>query len=905
MKKSLLLIAMGLLAIGSQAQNSDSPWTGAVLPQEGGTYFLYNVESGLWLQHNRKVADLWTTHAQLDLHGFDFIITPIVDEEVETEGLYQLNPRFGNNHSLNAVANEGYMDTGDPVSRWLITPQNNIPGFTATNMYEISAIDGAVLLGAEIGDGNEDTFLSFAALDYNLWQFVSREERMADLETASESDPKDATWLIDDWDFANQNERASSWKRDFRAGNNVFGGDRNEDCRYNRAFESWSSTLGGMFYQDITGLPNGAYHLTLQGFYRDGPTNAIGSKHNNGEEVIRAFYFGNEVSAPLLSICENGVEEPIENMFPVESDGFYLPGDGASALPNASLGFANGYYWNPGIEVVVTDGKLRIGVKKDTGIYDDWAVFDNFKLTYLGPYIDITFLLANLDALCAQVDEYEGYRPEFLERALSHAIDALDSDDVDVISAALNDLNEKFSLAKLAGNDILNYLATVELCKAEVTAGSYLEGTMVRAQKIFDNATSVSEFREALDILVLARKINAAERHPNIWTVVNEAAVDGMFYFYNVGQQRFFCGGDDWGAHAAVGYPGMEVLLEEPNESERGFRINTFRNNGYNEELDINLQYLGYNGYVDTTGDDWDFVDRGDGTVNICRIDTALYLGYLPDTYCRVNTDKNDPDDPNNIWILVTREDRMNLLASASDANPVDASFFIGMPNFDQREDLDNSGWFLEGGSIWGRGNNYDDYTYESWNAGHFDMNQTLEDLPAGKYTLSCQGYYREGSHEEQARILGEGGEPAREAVLYAYGKVVEGEQPLWNISQFADQCPGQGSPAESGTYKGNYPYWVYEATRFFQSGLYWNHVDTEVDADGALFFGVYKDHEYPQDWVVVDNFRLKYYGDGTGIRNVADGKPADNRIFNLMGVEVTNPVTGVYIRNGQKFIVR
>ena len=905
MKKSLLLIAMGLLAIGSQAQNFDSPWKGEVLTPEGGTFYLYNVESGLWLQHNRKVADLWTTHAQLDIHGFDFIVTPIVDEEVDTEDLFQLNPRFGHNHSLNAVVNEGYMDTGDAVSQWLITPQNDVSGFTATNMYEISAVDGAVLLGAEIGDSNDDTFLSFAALDYNLWQFVSKEERMADLETASPSNPKDATWLIDDWDFANQNERASSWKNEFKnAGNNQIAGDRNEDCRYNRAVETWSNSTG-MFYQNISGLPNGTYHLTLQGFYRDSSTSGAGAKHNNGSEVIRAFYFANEVAAPLLSICENGVEDPISNMFPVESDGYYLPGDGGSALPNASLAFANGYYWNPEIEVLVTDGTLKIGVKKDAGVSDDWTVFDNFKLTYLGASIDISQLLANLDALCAMVDEYDGYRPPFLEESLETAIEALDSDDVDVISAAMSDLNAKFDLAKLAGGTMQDYFATVELCKAEVTAGSYLENAMVKAQETFEAATKASDYSDALSILVLARKINATERHPNVWTVMNAPAVDGMYYLYNVGQQRFFCGGDDWGTHACVGVPGIEVLLEEPLDSDQGFRINTFRYNGYNEELDLNLQYLGYNGYVDTTGDDWLFVERNDGTFNISRVDTALYLGYTKDTYCRVDINKTDPNDPDNIWILVTREDREDLLTSASDSNPVDATFLIGMPNFDQRENLDESGWYLEGGSIWGRGGNYDDFTYESYSAGHFDMNQTLEGLPAGKYTLSCQGYYREGVHQEQARILGEGGEAAREAVLYAYGKVTESEQPLWNISQFADQCPGQGQLAQSGTYKGNYPYWVYEATRFFQTGLYWNHVDTEVAEDGALFFGVYKDYEYEGDWVVVDNFRLKYYGNGSGISPVADEKTTDSRIFNLMGIEVSHPTTGVYVRNGQKFIVR
>ena len=48
---------------------------------------------------------------------------------------------------------------------------------------------------------------------------------------------------------------------------------------------------------------------------------------------------------------------------------------------------------------------------------------------------------------------------------------------------------------------------------------------------------------------------------------------------------------------------------------------------------------------------------------------------------------------------------------------------------------------------------------------------------------------------------------------------------------------------------------------------------------------------------------------EATGIEDITVdnvNRPADNRIFNIMGVEVQEPLApGIYIRNGKKFIVR
>lgn len=67
-------------------------------------------------------------------------------------------------------------------------------------------------------------------------------------------------------------------------------------------------------------------------------------------------------------------------------------------------------------------------------------------------------------------------------------------------------------------------------------------------------------------------------------------------------------------------------------------------------------------------------------------------LGYNADTYARVDTDRKNLNDPNNIWKIVTRDERNALMEQATEETPVDASHIIMMPNFSQRE-YGNDAW--------------------------------------------------------------------------------------------------------------------------------------------------------------------------------------------------------------------
>ena len=144
---------LGLIAfIGVQAQTS--PYEGAALAD--GNFFLYNVESGLWLQNNDGInRGDWNTRGAVGSYGLEFAISAI-------DGGYKLDPKFGHNHSMNA--SNFYLDTGDGVTAWTITPVN-LAG--VTNAYGIKFGD------QELGIG-EDGKLALGATSNTVWQFVTR-----------------------------------------------------------------------------------------------------------------------------------------------------------------------------------------------------------------------------------------------------------------------------------------------------------------------------------------------------------------------------------------------------------------------------------------------------------------------------------------------------------------------------------------------------------------------------------------------------------------------------------------------------------------------------------------------------------------------------------------------------------
>ena len=177
----------------------------------------------------------------------------------------------------------------------------------------------------------------------------------------------------------------------------------------------------------------------------------------------------------------------------------------------------------------------------------------------------------------------------------------------------------------------------------------------------------------------------------------------------------------------------------------------------------------------------------------------------------------------------------------------------------------------------------------EYWNT-NFRFSQTVVGLPAGKYELSVQSYYRNGNIDP-ALASHKNGTEQLNAVLFAN----KTEQPI--MSLYDDSITNYSDNPY------NYPDNVSAANQAFNSyGLYTNTMAFDLAEGASLELGIYKTTAVGGDWCCFDNFKLMYWGDGTGISevNVAENKKP---CYNLQGVRVDKPGKGIYIKDGKKVI--
>ena len=317
--------------------------------------------------------------------------------------------------------------------------------------------------------------------------------------------------------------------------------------------------------------------------------------------------------------------------------------------------------------------------------------------------------------------------------------------------------------------------------------------------------------------------------------------------------------------------------------------------------------------------------------------ENGIGVGFL--SWNVVDTDMKDPANEGNQWMLITREELDGLMETASSENPIDASHFIVNPGYDQRLPIDSwiNGSIGGGTGVWGRGGNYVDFVWENWNTEYADVSQTIYDLPAGWYEVDVQSYYRDGHYTTHMLKYTLGLPIEARASVYAFigdfgiedATDVE-KAPICSFTDGINGVPGMGRRFDTyetwTTFDENGDEVKYEcqgdgtlwcsdacwssAEQYFQSGLWWNRLIIYVPEGEALTIGAMKEGQEAGDWLVVDNWRLKYLG-GQNPQDVIDGisdvittpSMGEKAIYNLSGQKLTKTQKGVNIVNGKKLL--
>ncbi len=288
----------------------------------------------------------------------------------QSEGYYIDTQIFNNNgtdHFLNGLFTDG------AATSWAFASDG-------AGYYTISDNTGKLTAGA-VGDALS---LTSGTGDNTKWELLTVEawkaEQEARLDGATASNGKDATFYIPAANF-NRNDRTANRKWN---GSPTIGGYNTESPSgtnflaekidgYERDYTSFD------VYQALTGLKPGCYKLQAQGFYRNGTTeekNVI-LYANSSEVALNNIHDG----APTTADAANG--------FTTENGGKYVP----NSMEDAAKAFNHGSYENELLFIVDESGTLRVGIKRDDHIQDEWTCIDNFRLTYYGT--DLTNMIQN------------------------------------------------------------------------------------------------------------------------------------------------------------------------------------------------------------------------------------------------------------------------------------------------------------------------------------------------------------------------------------------------------------------------------------------------------------------------------------------------------------------------------
>ena len=344
----------------------DSPWSGATVA-DGLQSYLYNPAKKAFLGG----ANSWGTQASYLPVGLLWTVAG----SGETYTLSSTASNGGESHYFNGTYVDG-------------SATNVVIKEVGVDVYTLKV--GTTYIGSDA----TSVVTNVTELDSTCyWQFVTVEERKAMLDGASVANPADATFLVRGANFNRNDQENAAW-----SGSPAFGGD--DHVGY--AGEVFNVATVEVA-QEIKNVPNGVYRVDVQGFYRMGGHGAgpATEARQNGTEVIPAYFFANDESVQVMSIID---EAGKMNEGVAFGDYGMAPNDMAQAVHAFTAGL-----YEHSMVLTVTDGTIKLGVVKTAGVENDWLMFDNFRLTYLGEKNDVDYLGEGMLASIAEGENYVFY----------------------------------------------------------------------------------------------------------------------------------------------------------------------------------------------------------------------------------------------------------------------------------------------------------------------------------------------------------------------------------------------------------------------------------------------------------------------------------------------------------------
>ncbi len=255
-------------------------------------------------------------------------------------------------------------------------------------------------------------------------------------------------------------------------------------------------------YQDITNIPDGVYELSVLAFQRVAENGVASKAHDAGTEDITAFIYANDLETPFTSPYTYGMKENSGDDFKYNLNGEDV------YIPNSMKGMAAATTENPDaytvtVPMLVEGGTLRIGVREKrrpsnvNGSWGDWAIWDNFRLKYVGSKGEaLNAVTTPLIAKAAGL--LDSKMNADVRTQLETAKTALETDatveGIHTLSAAIEAANTSIEAYKPLKEAIENAQTRYEENEATSETSDAAKGlynaAMATAQGIYDNGTA-------------------------------------------------------------------------------------------------------------------------------------------------------------------------------------------------------------------------------------------------------------------------------------------------------------------------------------------------------------------------------------------------------------------------------
>ena len=365
---------------------------------------------------------------------------------------------------------------------------------------------------------------------------------------------------------------------------------------------------------------------------------------------------------------------------------------------------------------------------------------------------------------------------------------------------------EYIKSATEAAGEILQ--AEIAIAEAMLQDQDKLEGRS-ELQAVIDAANNALSGTNATEMINATQALKDAEK---AFTLANQYIYDGVAYIIDAESGLFMAAGHDYGTRGIVNEIGLDLTFAS-NETTRTVTIDSRVSNGENNH------FLGSNLYMDSQAFNWILEYHGFGF-------------YITNGTQYISLDANNnlvmSDTPRE-WILVTpegvKEQRLSEMADASEENPMDATWLLQNPNFN-RNDQRVSAWQVSADCTNKNlnGGNQVNNCAESWHS-TFTISQIVEGAPAGKYTLTAQGFYRQDDNATE-------------------------DAPTFFANEMSAELPARTGEENN----------MSAASVSFSNGLYTiDPITFTVGEDGILEVGAKGTATH--QWVIFDNFQLTYLG--------------------------------------------